>query len=251
MNLIDNTYFSFVNLDVRTDRLKHVTEQLRRVGIHAERTPGMWPHEYKGDPRKVRVMMNRTPGAVGCHFSMIKIMEKALSLKKNAGIYEDDVYFCEDYIERMQHVSDFCDTHPWDIIFEGGTFHSPPYWNRPNNPELPNTKTRVDVEATEDPRIVRTYGAFSTFAWIVNKDSIEKCLKLFDENVHLSMGIDWLTILLQPQLKCYAYVPGMVKQIDNPSNIGKGWTYFSGFSKIGPWWYQDRKEQFDAENHKW
>lgn len=251
MNLIGNTYFSFINLDHRKDRLKHVTAQLQRVGITAERTRGMYPHEYTGPEWKVDVMRKRSPGAIGCHYSMVRIMEKALTLNKHAGIYEDDVFFSEDYLERMQHVSDYCDSHEWDIIFEGGTFHNPPYWHRPNNPELPGTVTRKDVVPTDDPRIVRTYGAFSTFAWIVNVKSIPKLLELLDRHVHESMGIDWLTIKIQPELNCFAYVPGMVKQIDNKSDIGNGWTIFSGFSKVGPWWYADRKEMFDAENHKW
>jgi hypothetical protein len=53
------------------------------------------------------------------------------------------------------------------------------------------------------------------------------------------MGIDWLFIYLQPWLNTYAFNPGMVKQIDNQSDIGKGMTIFSNFSKLGKHWYQE------------
>ena len=107
--------------------------------------------------------------------------------------------------------------------------------------------------ATDDPRIIRTYGCFCTYAYIINKNSLEKIIKLLDENVHLSMGIDWLFILLQPRLKTFAFVPGMVKQMDNQSDIGDGITVFSGFSKLNGteensrYWWQNKMEDFNPD----
>jgi hypothetical protein len=57
----------------------------------------------------------------------------------------------------------------------------------------------------------------------------------------MSMGIDWLFILLQPNLKTYAFNPGCVKQIDNKSDIGD-WTQFSAFSNLGAHWWADTIE---------
>jgi hypothetical protein len=66
-----------------------------------------------------------------------------------------------------------------------------------------------------------------------------------------SIGIDYSFIKLQPYLKTFAFVPGCVKQMDNQSDIGNGMTFFSGFSKLGPYWYQDRMEQFDPVSYNW
>jgi len=103
----------------------------------------------------------------------------------------------------------------------------------------------------------RTYGAFCTYAYVVNVKSIEKILNLFDEHLHTSIGIDWLFIKLQPQLKCFAFVPGSVKQMDNKSDIGTGMTIFSGFSKLNGtvensrYWYQENMSDFDPNTFEW
>jgi len=112
-------------------------------------------------------------------------------------------------------------------------------------------------------RIVRTYGAFSTYAYFVNVNSILKVFDLFDQYLHESIGIDWLFLKLQPQLKCFAFTPGCVKQMDNLSDIGidkngtPQQTVFSGFSKLNGteensrYWYQERMEDFDPETFNW
>jgi hypothetical protein len=105
--------------------------------------------------------------------------------------------------------------------------------------------------------MVRTYGAFSTYAYIVNHNSIFKIFDLFDQHLHESIGIDWLFIKLQPQLNCFAFVPGCVKQMDNQSDIGDGMTIFSGFSKLNGteensrYWYQERMEDFNPDTFIW
>ena len=66
-------YASYINLDHREDRNVRMKAELERIGIDAVRTRGMYPHEYAGDMSKVQVMWNRTKGAVGCHYSQVKI----------------------------------------------------------------------------------------------------------------------------------------------------------------------------------
>lgn len=256
--MIENLYAAFVNLDSRRDRLVHMTGQLKRVGITADRIRGMLPQEYKGDPEKVKVMHNRTKGAIGCHFSQVKIMENALAQNKHAFVMEDDLIFCEDFQERLKYIDEFTKTHEWSLIWLGATFHvNPPHWHTGKNPELIGTTMTRDAELTDDPRMIRTYGCFSTYAYIVNVESIEKILKLLDDHVHESMGIDWLFIKLQPQLKTYSFVPGCVKQMDNKSDIGKGYTIFSGFAKLNgtiensKYWWQNKMREFDPLAFDW
>lgn len=253
--MLNNMYYiSFVNLDHRTDRLDHMTEQLKRVGLEAERTRGIRPEEYKGG-KDVSVMMNRTPGAVGCHFSQVSIMQKALEQGKHAIVFEDDIIFCSDFKERFEYIEKFCETHTWDVIWLGAAFHvNPPHWHKVGGSEMrPNCSAELgyDAKRTDNPRMIRTYGAYNTFAYMVNKNSIEKILALFDRHIHISIGIDWLFIKLQPQLHCYSFVPGCVKQMDNMSDIGTGMTIWSGHLNNGPYVWQDKMEDFNPENFDW
>lgn len=244
MSLISDSYASFVNLDHRTDRLERMKASLQKVGIEAVRTRGMLPAEYVGDPAKVQVMRNRTPGAIGCHFSQVNVMRKALWKRSHAFVMEDDLVFCQDFHERMGIMEAFLQGRDWDVIWLGAMFHiNPPWWHK--------TGLGRDAERTDHPRILRTYGAFSTHAYIVNRESIQKVLQMLDDIVSKSMGIDWAFIQMQPSLQTFAFVPGMVIQYDNKSDIGNGMTIYSNFKKLGPYWFQDRMEDFDPATFNW
>ena len=245
MNLLKDSYASYVNLDHRRDRLVRMVDVLAKAEISATRTRGMLPAEYKGPPAKIACMLSRPQkGAIGCYFSQLSIMEEALRQDKHAFVMEDDLVFCRDFQKRIAHMSEFCETHPWDVLWLGGTFHvGPPWWHK--------TTLGRDVELTDDPRMVRAYGAFSTHAYIVNKASIAKILKEHDAILPASMGIDWSFIQMEPRLFTYTFVPGCVIQIDNQSDIGTGMTIFSGFKKLGPYWYQENMEDFNPAKFDW
>lgn len=255
MDLINDSHICFVNLDHRGDRLKHMGEELNRIGLHAHRVRGLMPNEYSGDPAKVEVMRKRTPGAIGCHMSQVFIMREALRLGKHAWVMEDDIIFCEDFNKRIEYINTWMESNEWDVFWLGASFHvNPPYWHRIGKSGMqPDCSAQLgkDCETTSDPRIIRTYGAYVTFAYIVNLKSIDKILKLFDEHLHTSIGIDWLFIKLQPQLKCFSFVPGSVMQMDNKSDIGNGITVWSGQLNNGPYVFQKRMEDFEPANYKW
>jgi GR25 family glycosyltransferase involved in LPS biosynthesis len=215
--------------------------ELTRVGLSAIRHRGMLPQEYKGDFSKVAVMHKAGKGSIGCHYSQVGVMETALSFNRSAMVLEDDLVICSDIKLRLNHAEKFLNEHNWDVFWLGGTYHLEPRWHAKEHPQLPQCGCKLgkDWEPTEDKKIVRTYGEWSTYAYIVNIDSLPKVLKMLEENVHLSIGIDWLFILLQPLLYCYAFVPGCIKQYDNQSSIGTGITKFSGFHVLGAHWWSD------------
>jgi len=246
---------TYINLPHRTDRNERMKAELSKSGIEANRIDGMLPSEVDVPSHKTMVMQNRTPGAIGCHYSQVRCMSAALNVDKHALVMEDDLVFCSDFQERLAYIDKFCQTHEWDVIWLGATFHVPAQWHRNVNgfhthPDLKMCRCDVgkDVRTTDDPRMVQTFGCWSTYAYIVNKDSIAKILQMLDENVSISMGIDWLFILLQPQLKTFSFVPGCVKQYDNQSDIGKGVTVFSAFANLGPYWWADRMTDFNPQS---
>jgi len=243
----------YVNLDSRPDRREHMERELDRVGIVAGRQRGYLPDEIEGkvvEPWRVKVMRDRTPGAIGCHCSQRAIIQRAIDRGRNVLVMEDDVVWCDDLPERVATLELFLHGREWDVIWLGGTIHiNPPVWHRDD--------LGKDAERTECPNIVRSYGAFCTFCYVVNGDSAEKIVRLLDENVHKSMGIDWLFIQLEPQLQNYMFLPGCSKQMDGLSNIGTmkngapAITTFSHFANLGPYWFQERMEDFDAELFDW
>jgi GR25 family glycosyltransferase involved in LPS biosynthesis len=264
--MLENCYTSFVNLDSRPDRLNHMTKELGRIGIQAIRQRGIPWKECDLNSHKHQVMLNRTPGALGCHLSQVEIIKKAFEAGSNAFVMEDDLVFASDFMERMDYVSKWIAGKEWDIFWLGATFHSPAYWHKKGQSNMrPDCSAQLgkDFDHTDDPRIKRTYGAFCTYAYIVNYNSIEKILGLLDKHLHESIGIDWLFIKLQPQLKTFAFVPGSVRQINNLSDIGTNpdgspaMTVFSGFSKLNGteensrYWFQDKIENFDPNTFAW
>jgi len=243
----------FVNLDSRPDRRDHMERELARVGIKASRQRGFLPDEVEGpmvDPSQVKVMRDRTPGTIGCHYSQREIIKRGAESGRNVLVMEDDVVWCDDLPRRVEILESFLAGREWDVIWLGGTIHiNPPIWHR--------TDLGKDAERTDHPNVVRSFGAFCTFCYVVNGDSCEKIVRLLDENVHKSMGIDWLFIQIEPQLQNYMFLPGCSKQMDGISNIGvpRGnvptITTFSHFARLGQYWFQPRMEDFDVDAFDW
>lgn len=253
--MVENLYAGFLNMDHRTDRLDHMTAQLNRIDLKAVRHRGRKPQEYDLNDPRLSVMLNRTPGAIGCHFGQVEIMKEAQKQGKNACVLEDDIIFCSDFNKRLDYIDNWTTTHDWDVLWLGASFHTnPPYWHKIGQSGMPpdcSAQLGRDCEPTDDPRMIRTFGAYVTFAYIVNFNSIDKIFALFDRHLHTSIGIDWLFIKLQPQLKCFSFVPGCVMQGDWTSDIGTGVTMWSGQLRNGPYVYQDKMEDFDPTIFKW
>jgi GR25 family glycosyltransferase involved in LPS biosynthesis len=254
-----NWYASYINLDHRGDRLSHMQRELKRSGIQAIRTPGLRPDMFPEN--KYDVMRNRTPGAIGCHMSQVSVMREALELNQHAFVMEDDIVFCSDFHERMKIIEEFTDNNEWDVFWLGSSFHvNPPYWHKQGNSGMRpycSSQLGYDAKRINHDRIIQTYGAFATFAYIVNVNSISKILALFDQHIHESIGIDWLFIKLQPQLKTFAFLPGCVRQIDNKSDIGNGMTIWSGFLQLNgtkensAYVYQENMSDFNPSTFNW
>ena len=252
--MIENLYASFINLDHRTDRLARMEAELQKINLRVVRTRGI-PWKEIPESSDTYVMRHRTPGAIGCHFSQVSVMKEAQRQGKNAIVFEDDIHFCEDFDSRFAEILDWQSKNEWDVFWLGASFHvNPPYWHPVGESGMrPNCSANLgyDAKCTSDPRIIRTYGAYVTFAYMVNFNSMDRIFNLFDENLKYSIGIDWLFIKLQPILRCFCYVPGLVMQIDNESDIGTGMTVWSGQLKNGPYVFQERKEDFNPEAFDW
>ncbi len=225
----------FINLSHRTDRLEHIKAELTKVGIIAQRFEALRKEDYTGPPEAVANMQS-TPNTIGNWLSHTAVIAKAKP-GKVVGLLEDDALLCSDLTDRLQYIEDNFDL-PWDIFFLGATFHADKaVWH----PELGR-----DFKMTRIPHIVRVFGAFSNQGYLINGDRAPHILEMMQEVMPQSRGSDHALIQIQPSLQCYAFVPGMVFQIDGPSDIGEGITRFSNFRKsLGEYVWADRLEDFD------
>lgn len=255
----ETIHAAYCNLDSRKDRNEAMISELARIDLeipmHRQRS-FQWEELYNNfsdeEKERVNVMYKRTPGAIGCHFSQVEVMKQALVLGRHAWVNEDDLIFCNDMHRRLKIIFKFLNQHEWDIFWFGGTYHVEPTWHKsvegvhthPDMKAYCGCLLNRDWEETLNPNIVRTYGAFSTHSYLVNKNRVEHILNLLDRNLHLSMGIDWIMLKEQPNLNCFAFNPGCIKQYDNQSNIGDGISRFSGFRNLGAHWFSRSMDKY-------
>ena len=109
MELLKHTFF--INLDVRQDRLAHVSNQLHLVGIeNPERFPAI-QHEK---------------GYIGCTQSHIRCLEMAIEREyEHVFICEDDIHFLNIDIFKNSLFEFYNDDIPWDVLMIAGNNHSP------------------------------------------------------------------------------------------------------------------------------
>lgn len=231
----------YINLAHRVDRRTHMESELARIGLKAERYEAIRTKGNEWNEEPYKKMFARTRGAIGCMLSQMNVMEMATD---NPMILEDDLIFCDDFLDRLSIISDFLEDRDWDVCWLGGTVHYPvPYWHTRAHREMPECKCTLncDAEPTMHKNFYRSYGSFSTHAYIVNYFKIPTILTQLRASMATTIGIDYSFIRLAPKMNNYVFIPGCVIQKDNQSDIGNGVTVFSGFKKLGNHWFKKEK----------
>ena len=240
----------YVNLDSRPDRRVHAENEFAKHDIEAQRfgayLPEAWPDF---DRARVQRMQNRTPGAIGCFYSQITLIKRAAETGKVIAVCEDDVCFCSDLPKRLQHIQDNL-KWDWDVFYLGATFHVPGKWCHKDDCKR-WSQHEVDADPTIDKHIMRVYGEWGTYAYLVNPANARKVYRLLMDNCAISDGIDHNFIRLGDKVNAYCFVPGCAWQYDNQSNIGNDITRFSGFKRLGPYAWTERMEDFDPASFDW
>ena len=192
MDIFENTFY--INLEHRTDRLEHVQNELKKIGIKGERLNAI----------------KTKSGAVGCTLSHIKCLE--LAKERN---YEE-VFICEDDITftnpklLLENLQKFCDNEDimWDVLIIGGN-NVPPY------------KQYYHYCA-------RVFNCQTTTGYIVKQDFYDTMIKNFKEGLLNLMknpenkreyAIDIYWKKLQMENFWYMITPPTVTQYENFSDI--------------------------------
>ena len=186
----------YINLKVRTDRRKHVEQQLNQLGLRSyERFNAI----------------KTTNGAVGCTLSHIKCLE----LAKERGydhvlIVEDDILFLEPTVFIKQINIFLSNKHKWDVVIFGGN-NVPPY-------------ERIDDSC------IAVSSCQTTTGYLVNAHYFDTLLANFKEGLrkllsepekHIDYAIDKYWFHLQAIHKWYLITPLTVVQREDYSDIEK------------------------------
>lgn len=196
-------YVFYINLDIRQDRLKHVQNEMSKLGVMGERV--------------CAIKMN--DGAVGCTMSHIKCLE----LAKTRGwpyvfICEDDILFLNPKVlkENLQKFSENREIN-WDVVIVGGN-NCPPY-------------VRIADYC------IRVYNNQTTTGYIVKSHYYDTLINNFRESANLLMrepgkrklyALDIYWKSLQQSGNWYMITPPTVVQMDDYSNIEGRMVNYSG-----------------------
>lgn len=191
----------YINLESRIDRKQHVENQLKTIGINAERFNA--------------IQMNN--GAIGCSMSHLKIIETAkFNNWEHVLIVEDDILFIKPEIFVKQFNEFLSNYHEFDVVLIAGN-NFPPY------AIIDNTCVQVTRCQTTTGYLVKSH-YYDTL--IENyREGILNLVK--NPNDHPFFAIDKYWFKLQEKDKWFLITPLTVTQREDYSNIEKRQTNYT------------------------
>ena len=194
-NISDIKHSFYINLESRPDRKKHVEEQLKIIGIQAERFNAI-----------------KLPnGALGCSMSHLKCLEIA---KENNWdhvlIVEDDIKFLNPEL-FVNQLNKFLNCHnEWDVVLIAGN-------NLPPHEIIDNTCVKVSHCQTTTGYIVKSH-YYNTLIDNI-RNGITNLIK--EPSKHFFYAIDKYWFKLQQKDNWYLITPLTVTQREDYSDIEK------------------------------
>jgi hypothetical protein len=196
-------YILYINLDERHDRLKHVQNEMDKLGVIGERVSAI----------------KMPDGAVGCTMSHIKCLELAKSRGwPHVFICEDDILFLNPDVLK-ENLLKFSGNREldWDVVIIGGN-NSPPYQR------IAEYCIRVFNNQTTTGYIVKSHYYDSLIANF--RESAKYLLREPSKRKLYALDIYWKR--LQTGGKWYMITPPTVVQADSYSDIEGRRVNYSG-----------------------
>lgn len=138
-------------------------------------------------------------GEIGCLLSHIEVIRKAdEKLYQNVLIFEDDVIFCDDFLEKL---IEFMDNVPsdWEMLYLGGN----------HNYHIGSTPEKIN------DFVIKCHETFTTHAIVITQSLYKRILDINS----LNKPIDVAYAELQKQYKVYAPSTSLVTQRVGYSDI--------------------------------
>jgi GR25 family glycosyltransferase involved in LPS biosynthesis len=194
-NISDIKHAFYINLASRPDRKQHVEEQLKIMGIQAQRFNAI----------------KLANGALGCSMSHLKCLETA---KENNWphllIIEDDIKFLDPNLFKTQ-MSKFLTNHKsWDVVIVGGN-NVPPYQ------KVDDTCVKVSQCQTTTGYIVKQH----YYDTLIDNFKLGIQLLIREPQKHIIYAIDKNWFYLQQSGRWYLIIPLTVVQKTDYSDIEK------------------------------
>jgi FkbM family methyltransferase len=232
---LDNLIVRLINLPHRNDRLKQCNDQFNKMGLKFELFEAISGNN--GMPYNVGSI-----GEDGCLSSHFALIQYYYYNKPKCPILvtEDDIVFCDDFVERFKYIEKNFMYEDWDLFYLSSFYHEidkiPRHWyidsnNKPYYEYTPSFdgKTFYTNYKTSIKHIHRVNSAFTTVGYIINHKSIDKLYKIILNNLQTPMPQDiyktrsidhiYMMLLEEQKLVGYCFVPGMVKQCVSYSDI--------------------------------
>lgn len=213
IDLSDKIYV--INLKHRTDRLLHFEDQMDIIGCNNYEIfdafgPGTEiPSEYI---KKVNVENFEMTGWYGNKFSHYGVIERAKQLGlKSILIFEDDVYFTNDFDSICNLAYEQLKDLPWDIINFGGNHN----YLDPEDLEYPNITEGLIPYSINLSRIEVM---FCLHAYLV-KDTVYDFVLDNALNSYRSIDNFW-GYKVYREFNSFCIRPGVAKQLPGFNNIG-------------------------------
>lgn len=194
-SISDIKHSFYINLESRPDRKKHVEEQLKIIGIQANRFNAI-----------------KLPnGALGCSMSHLKCLEIARENNwEHILIVEDDIKFLNPEV-FMNQINKFLNLHTdWDVILIAGN-------NLPPHEIIDDTCVKVTQCQTTTGYIVKKH-YYNTLIDNI-RNGITNLIK--EPSHHYLYAIDKYWFKLQKMDKWYLITPLTVTQREDYSDIEK------------------------------
>jgi glycosyl transferase family 25 len=191
----------YINLDSRTDRKKHVEQQLTTLGL----------------PFKRFKAINLANGAIGCSMSHLSLLNKAKAEKMpHIMIVEDDIKFLNPVLFK-KHMTHFLKTvEDFDVLLLAGN-NMPPFYH------VNKSCVKVSRCQTTTGYLVKQH----YYDTLINniKDGIAKLMK--EPTKHVAYAIDKYWFQLQEKDNWYLIIPLSVIQREDYSDIEKKSTNYA------------------------
>ena len=201
---IKNAYY--INLEKRTDRKVHVENELKKIGIKAQRFNAI----------------QLPNGALGCSMSHLKCIENA---KQNGWdhvlVVEDDITFLDSTLFTKQLNKFLKYNKTWDVILIAGNNHKP--------------------YIQYGDCCVKVFRCQTTTGYIVKSSYYDKLIQNYKEGIHNLMrepskgnqhAIDKHWFRLQEKDSWYLITPLTVIQRDDYSDIEKKQRNYASFMTV-------------------
>jgi GR25 family glycosyltransferase involved in LPS biosynthesis len=201
MNVFDHIFV--INLDRRKDRWEFITEQLKSVGIDAERVSGVDGDLLDPDP-KIGNGWNHK-GQAGCVLSHRKVISLAKERGyKNILVIEDDNVFRKNFNELFESYWKQV-PQDWDLLYFGGS--------------------HLGALKPVNINLGRCTKSLTTNMYAIKNTLFDTVLSLIPNNdKDLEMPIDVYFSVIQERIKqfnCYVFKPHLVWQDSIFSDIEK------------------------------